>query len=59
MPHETALIATIPAGLGLAFVLGFGAAKLALGMVRYALKEFDVDDEAAEAAVQDLRNGAP
>jgi CPA2 family monovalent cation:H+ antiporter-2 len=30
MPHETELIATVAAGLGLAFVLGFLAAKLRL-----------------------------
>jgi monovalent cation:H+ antiporter-2, CPA2 family len=30
MPHETALLATIAAGLGLAFVLGFAAARLRL-----------------------------
>src|SRR3712207_2451671 len=30
MPHETALIGTIAAGLGLAFVLGFAAARLRL-----------------------------
>ena len=30
MPHETALVATVAAGLGLAFVLGFLAAKLRL-----------------------------
>jgi CPA2 family monovalent cation:H+ antiporter-2 len=30
MPHETALIGTIAAGLGLAFVLGFAAARLGL-----------------------------
>jgi K+:H+ antiporter len=30
MPHETALIATVAAGLGLAFVLGFLAARLRL-----------------------------
>jgi K+:H+ antiporter len=30
MPHETALIGTIAAGIGLAFVLGFAAARLRL-----------------------------
>jgi monovalent cation:H+ antiporter-2, CPA2 family len=30
MPHETALIATIAAGLGLAFVFGFAATRLRL-----------------------------
>ncbi len=38
MPHETALIATIAAGLGLAFILGYLATKLSLpAIVGYLL----------------------
>lgn len=38
MPHSVSLISTIPAGLGLALIFGFGAARLRLpAIVGYLL----------------------
>jgi len=51
MPHETALIATIAAGIGLAFVLGFAATRVRLPpLVGYLLAGVPLLAAAAAAA---------